>query len=195
MDIPEVGSQKQDRPQSLECSCCLCTYSSSKHSWSGRPEKHTHIKIICVLQIKHNRFSVVCSYIYLKDNENGKEDEHKQQETAGVQREQVVFVWEVRLKETDVFNLSVLHYLLMSEAWETDGHQWQQTADWPAGPGSPWFWAGTWESWWPPGSSAQSQTADSKRTGWASHHDSAREGKCVMRWVFSLSFLDCFSPF
>lgn len=32
----------------------------------------------------------------LKDNENGKEDEHKQQETAGVQREQVVFIWEVR---------------------------------------------------------------------------------------------------
>lgn len=32
----------------------------------------------------------------LKDNENGKEDEYKQQETAGVQRKQVVFVWEVR---------------------------------------------------------------------------------------------------
>ncbi len=48
-------------------------------------------------------------HIYLKDNENGKEDEYKQQETAGVQRKQVVFVWEVRLKETDVFHLSILH--------------------------------------------------------------------------------------
>lgn len=38
--------------------------------------------------------------IYLKDDENGKEDEHKEQETAGVQREQVVFVGKVGLRET-----------------------------------------------------------------------------------------------
>lgn len=34
--------------------------------------------------------------IGLEDDENGKKDEHKQKQTAGVQREQVVFVREVR---------------------------------------------------------------------------------------------------
>lgn len=34
--------------------------------------------------------------IGLEDDKNGKENEHKQQETAGVQREQVVLVWEIR---------------------------------------------------------------------------------------------------
>lgn len=42
------------------------------------------------------------SYIYLEDDENGKEDQHKQQETAGVQRKQVVFIGEVRLKEKEI---------------------------------------------------------------------------------------------
>lgn len=42
---------------------------------------------------------------------------------------------------------------------------------WPAGPGSPWSSANRWESWWPPGSWEQSQTAGSRKMGWASRHD------------------------
>lgn len=56
------------------------------------------------------------SYIHLKDDENGKKDEHKQKETAGVQREQVVFVREVRLKETQILGYMFLNELLVSEA-------------------------------------------------------------------------------
>lgn len=38
--------------------------------------------------------------MYLEDDENGEEHKHKEQEAAGVQREQVVFVGEVGLRDT-----------------------------------------------------------------------------------------------
>lgn len=41
--IPGEGSRRPGRLQSLACSCCWCTCSSSTHSWSGRTGKQTFI--------------------------------------------------------------------------------------------------------------------------------------------------------
>lgn len=62
--------------------------------------------------------------------------------------------------------------------------------DWPAGPGSPWSWVGRWENWWPPGSSEQSQTTGSKKTGWASRHDAEKGNKRRQRRVIT-PFISC----
>lgn len=37
--------------------------------------------------------------IHLENDEEGKEDQHKEQQAAGVQREKVIFVWEIRLRK------------------------------------------------------------------------------------------------
>lgn len=37
---------------------------------------------------------IVC---HLEDDEEGKEDEHEEEQAAGVHGQQVVFVWEIRL--------------------------------------------------------------------------------------------------
>lgn len=39
----------------------------------------------------------------LENNEEGKEDEHKEQQAAGVHGEQVVFVWKIRLRRKKIF--------------------------------------------------------------------------------------------
>lgn len=37
--------------------------------------------------------------LYLENDQEGKEDQHKEQQAAGVQREQVILVWEIRLRK------------------------------------------------------------------------------------------------
>lgn len=39
----------------------------------------------------------------LENNEEGKEDEHEEQQAAGVHGEQVVFVWKIRLRRKKIF--------------------------------------------------------------------------------------------
>lgn len=46
------------------------------------------------------------NFCHLEDDEKGKEDEHKEQQAAGVHRQEVVLVWEVRLRERKLHNQS-----------------------------------------------------------------------------------------
>lgn len=49
--------------------------------------------------------------INLENNEEGEEDQHKEQQAAGVQREEVIFVWEIRLRRKRTINKTFLYLL------------------------------------------------------------------------------------
>lgn len=49
-------------------------------------------------QNKPNKSGLNVNFCHLEDDEEGKEDEHKEQQAAGVHGQKVVFVWEIRLR-------------------------------------------------------------------------------------------------
>lgn len=64
------------------------------------------------LRRKQNKVKTIYSgtnadFCHLEDDEKGKEDEHKEQQAAGVHRKKVVLVWEVRLRENELYNQSI----------------------------------------------------------------------------------------